>query len=141
MFSLSSRLKLGIFDRNCSSKVTVLVIKPTRRITCLTTVTLVKRSLSVPQQKVRRSKSSGLEIDIGCAPKSRTSLVSLSKAQRAGLAITPDDGSTRMCATYKGSTMLMGDSESTGITELTGMVPVRNEKSDMDSSTPGRTIL
>lgn len=55
----------------------------------------------------------------------------LSKAQRVGLPINFDASGTGMCATGKGRTMLMGESEATIITELTGMVPLRNGKFDV----------
>lgn len=66
--------------------------------------------------------------DVGYAPKCRTNLVALSKAQRGGMKIEFEPYSTKMIGTYQGSTMMIADSKQIGITELVGMKTVRTGK-------------
>lgn len=69
--------------------------------------------------------------DVGYAPKCRTNLVSLAKAQRAGVEFTFKGGGTKMEGTYKGRVVLQGDSQERGISELLNMVPVTIGKPDV----------
>lgn len=62
--------------------------------------------------------------DVGYAPKCRTNLVAMGKAQRAGVNINFPAGSTKFMATHQGKLVMIGDSATTGITELTDMAPV-----------------
>ena len=75
--------------------------------------------------------------DVGYAPKCCTNLVALEKAQRAGVGIMFKAGTTKMKATIGGRVCMVGDSESTGITELTGMRPVGSDNPVVSFFTAG----
>lgn len=55
--------------------------------------------------------------DVGYAPKCRTNLVSLIKAQRAEVNIQFESDTTKCRAAYGNRTVLVGDSETHGIAE------------------------
>ena len=65
--------------------------------------------------------------DVGYAPNCRTNLVSLSKAQRKGVDVLFKGGGTKLFAKYKSEIIMIGDSKTTGISELCGMEPTMEE--------------
>ena len=75
-------------------------------------------------QFINDEKKTTLLKDVGYAPKCRTNLVSMPKAQLAGITVMMEAYSTKMTGKFEGRTVFVGDSESTGICELTSMKPV-----------------
>lgn len=78
-------------------------------------------------QEIDGKKTTTLLQNVGYAPKCRMKLVYLRKAQRAGVEVTSKAVGTKMSASYKGCSFMIGDIEATGICYLTGMLPVSRE--------------
>lgn len=62
--------------------------------------------------------------NVGYAPECRTNLISLVKAQQAGVCINFEGGKTSMTATHKGKILMKGDSRKFGIVEISNLQPV-----------------
>lgn len=62
--------------------------------------------------------------NVGYAPKCRTNLISLGKAQVAGVSVNFQGGSTDMMATHNGKILMKGDSQKYGIIQKSNLQPV-----------------
>ncbi len=69
--------------------------------------------------------------DVAYAPNCRTNLVSLRKARSIGIEVVFNCGGSKMVATYKGKTVMHGDSKETSISELNGIVRMSSGHSNI----------
>lgn len=88
-------------------------------------------------QMIDGKKMTTLLQDVGYAPRCRTNLVSLTKAQRAGVGIYFEPDTMNFTARYGNRKVMVGEGSTIGITELTNMKGVSNGKPNVTFYTAG----